>query len=192
MKRKGLFKVGVSLRQGLKREIIFCSRLQEKTHFKRRRSAVKQSGRIFRWSLSKDFWIAAITWEGEDEDANRGSQQKIGWKRERCWLLPGKIARKVSTLAAGLDRGVETQIKKKQKNSAGFYLCFRLRWRQKRTDILRPIRALLSVSSFEPENAVVMDTHFHKNSSRASFLLFLSDDLYVPNLNVNPAKIVLM
>lgn len=31
-------------------------------------------------------------------------------------------------------------------------------------------------------------THFHENSSQAPFLLLLSDDLYVPNLNANPEK----
>lgn len=113
------------------------------------------------------------------------TQRKLteNWMKEE--MVPGffrKIAGKISTLAANLDRGAETS--RKQKKNCWVLSGFRLCYCQKRTDILRPLQDLLSVSFFRCHG----HTHFHENSSQAPFLLLLCDDLYVPNLNANSEK----
>lgn len=66
---------------------------------------------------------------------------------------------------------------------------FRLCQCQKRTWTLRTLHA--PVSFLFRVSRCHGHMHFHENSSRAPFLPFLSDDLYVPNLNVNPGKNIL-
>lgn len=118
------------------------------------------------------------------------TQRKLRENWDDAWLLPRKTASKVSTSAASLDREAETSRKMILKKTKQWWVLsgFRLCCSQKRTDILRPLHALLSVSFFHSVSRCHGHTYFYENSSQAPFLLMLFDDLYVPNLNANPEK----
>lgn len=108
------------------------------------------------------------------EEANR----ELDESGKHAWLLSLKTVCKVSTAST------EEQ-KLKCKNNAGFYLVSGFANAKKEQT---PWEHFMLFSILSLESAVVMDTHFHKNSSQASFLSFLSDDLYVPTVNVNPGE----
>lgn len=131
--------------------------------------------------------------EPRTEQANR----KLDESGNDAWLLSQKTTSKVSTSAASLDRGAQTSKKKKNnenklkkinKNQCWVLSGFRLCYRQKRTDLENALCTSISFLFPVRVSRCHGHTHFHKNSSRAPFLLLLSDDLYVPNLNANPEK----